>query len=296
MSEQAPTIAEVEGFTPGEEAGATRLGRLRSSRELQIGIALVLAWGVIAIFAPLIAPHTPYAPTGDPLSGPSGSHPFGTDKLGFDVFSRVVYAPRLDLYIATAGTAIAAVIGWAIGVAVGYSRRLWSDGVVRVMDALQVFPLLVLALTFVAAVGKGPLPIIAAIAFVNVPIFARLVRSQVLTLRELRFVEAAIAVGNPTWRVLAKHVLPNTVVPVLVQASISVALAVLITAGLSFLGVGITPPSPEWGWMIANGTQNIVSGQWWISVFPGLAVATLVLGFHLIGDGLTELLQRARRS
>ena len=259
------SISGAEGLGDGEVSEPGLLRRLNA--EFYIGASIVVGWAVVAIFAAQIATHSPFVPAGTPLSGPSGSHFLGTDKLGFDVFSRVVYAPRLDLYIATAGTALALAIGWVLGIVLGYGRGLLVEGAVRVMDALQVFPLIVLALTFIAAVGKGPTAIIAAIAFVNVPIFARLVRSQVLSLREHRFVEAAIAAGNPTWRVLWKHILPNTVVPVLVQASVSIAFAVLITAGLSFLGAGVTPPDPEWGWMISNGTQNIVSGEWWISVF-----------------------------
>lgn len=285
--------------SPEWDVGAAPSGRRRlvsalaGRGALVTGACLVGAWIVIAIFAGQIATHDPRTPAGPPLSAP-GSFVFGTDTLGFDVFSRVVYAPRVDLYLAAGGTLIAVVIGTVLGVAIGMARGFLADAPMRVFDALQAFPLLVLALALVAGVGQNSGSIIAAIAFINVPIFVRIVRSQVLSLRERRFVEAAVADGNPRWRILSRHILPNTMSPVLAQATNSIAFAIVVIAALSFLSVGLKPPTPEWGEMIQGGTQGIQSGQWWMSIFPGAALATLVLGFILLGEGVQNVLKVER--
>jgi peptide/nickel transport system permease protein len=222
---------------------------------------------------------------------PSAQHYFGTDNLGFDVFSRVLYAPRSDLLVACGGTLIAMAIGTVLGVAIGMARGVLSDAPMRLVDALQAFPLLILALTLVSALGQDDVSIIAAIAFINVPIFLRIVRAQVLSLRERRFVEAAIADGSPRWRVLLRHILPNTMGPVIAQTTVSMATAVIVVAALSYLTLGLKPPTPEWGDMIQAGTTALISGQWWMSVFPGVALGSLVCGFMLLGEGLQELFQ-----
>lgn len=259
------------------------------------GAAIVLAWIAVAAAAPLIAPYNPRLPVGPTLHPPGAGYLFGTDNLGFDVFSRVVYAPRADLFLAAGGTLIALVVGTSLGVVIGMARGLWGNAPMRLFDALQAFPLLVLALALVSAVGQNDGAIIIAIAFINVPLFLRIVRSQVLSLRERRFVEAAIADGNPRWRIMVRHILPNTMSPVLAQATNSIAFAVVVIAALSFLSVGLKPPTPEWGGMIQGGVQGIQSGQWWMSIFPGTALATLVLGFILLGEGLQDALNVERR-
>lgn len=292
MSQQAAEIAARE---LGVAEDIDDSGRRPGTVTLFLGVALVAAWALVAAFAPVLAPHDPTVSVNAGLLSPSSEHPFGTDRLGFDVLSRVLYAPRMDLYLAVVGTGIALVLGVLIGVPVGYTRSIWGDLVMRLFDGLQAFPLLILALALVASIGQGSDAIIIALAFINVPIFVRVVRGQVLSLRERRFVEAAVATGNPLHRILLRHILPNTYVPILAQATISVAFAIIVIAALSFLGVGIGPPTPEWGAMIQSGTQNIITGQWWVSVFPGLAVASVVLGFHLIGDGLQHRMSTARR-
>lgn len=292
------TVSSAEMLS-GAEAPAVRrsLGGVLGGRGTLIaGSAIVIAWIIIALAAPLIANHNPRLPVGPSLAPPGGSFIFGTDSLGFDVFSRVVYAPRVDLFLAATGTLIALVLGTALGIAIGMARGLWADAPMRLFDALQAFPLLVLALALVAAVGQNSGSIIAAIAFINVPLFLRIVRSQVLSLRERRFIEAAIADGNPRWRILSRHILPNTMSPVLTQATNSIAFAVVVIAALSFLSVGLKPPTPEWGEMIQQGVQGIQSGQWWMSVFPGAALATLVFGFVLLGEGLQDVLNVERRA
>ena len=268
---------------------------LRLNPELVAGCSLILGWIVIAAFAPLIAPHDPASTSFAALKSPGGANPFGTDRLGHDVFSRVLFAPRTDLYLAVSGTLIALAVGVLIAVPVGYTRRWWGDVVMRLFDGFQAFPVLILALALVQALGQGSGTIIASLAIINVPLFVRVVRGQVLSLREQRFVEAAVAAGNPTRRILFRHILPNATVPILAQATISIAYAILIVAALSFLSVGIKPPTAEWGQMISDGYQSLTTGQWWIAIFPGLAVVTVVLGFHLVGDGLQRAFAIQRR-
>jgi peptide/nickel transport system permease protein len=279
------------------DAPQKRRGRQawRSKPGLVIGGGLVGGWVLITAFAPLLARYSPTQPVGKPLQPPSSQFYFGTDNLGYDVFSRVLYAPRNDLVLACGATLIALAAGWLTGATIGMSRRLWADAVMRFVDAIQAFPLLVLALALVAALGQSRWAIVGSIAFINFPIFLRLVRSQVLSLRELRFIEAAVADGNPRWRVVLRHVLPNTTGPVLAQASVSMATAVIVIAALSYLSLGLKPPTPEWGQMIQAGATYVLSGQWWLVVFPGLAVASLACGLMLLGDGLQGLLQTGRR-
>jgi peptide/nickel transport system permease protein len=290
--EGAPPEHLIESSLEGRRERRSR--HLAGRGALVTGAMIVGAWVVIAIFAGEIANHNPRLPVGPPLAHPGSQFFFGTDTLGFDVFSRVMYAPRVDLYLAVGGTLIAVMVGMVLGVAIGMASGLLADGPMRVFDALQAFPLLILALALVAALGQSSISIIAAIAFINVPIFVRIVRSQVLSLRERRFVEAAVAEGNPRWRILTRHIMPNVTSPVLAQATNSVAFAIVVIAALSFLSIGLKPPTPEWGQMIQGGTQGIQSGQWWMSIFPGSALATLVLGFILLGEGLQNLLKVER--
>jgi peptide/nickel transport system permease protein len=268
----------------------TRFARLGARPALTVGVAILALWILVALAAPLIATHDPRVPVGPPLSSPGGDFLFGTDTLGFDVFSRVVYAPRVDLLVAVGGTALALVIGTALGLAIGMAHGVWADAPMRVFDALQAFPLVVLALALVSAIGQNGRSLVVAIAVVNIPVFLRIVRSRVLSLRGQPFIEAARADGHPQWRIVVRHIVPNATSPVLAQAANSVAIAVVVIAALSFLGVGLKPPTPEWGQMIQAGSQGIQSGQWWMSVFPGGALATLVLGCVLLGEGVQDAL------
>jgi peptide/nickel transport system permease protein len=250
------------------------------------GSCVLGAWIVIAIFAPLLAPYNPNSPQFMSLLAPNSKNVFGTDQLGRDVLSRVLYGSRQDLFLAAVGAGVAMFLGSAIGIAVGYSRRWWSGLTMRFFDGLQAFPLLILALALVEALGPGSTTIIIALAVINVPLYVRIVRSQVLTLRERRFIEAAVAAGNPTYRILYRHILPNTLLPIIVQTTITLAYAVLVVAALSFLAVGVPPPTAEWGGMISTGYSSLLSGQWWLAIFPGAALITVIYAFHAIGDGL----------
>jgi peptide/nickel transport system permease protein len=275
---------------------------LRARPSFALGYAIVVGVIVIAALAPWIVPFDPM--TADPavyLLPPGGRHLLGTDSAGMDIFSRVLYAPRVDLTIAVSGTLVSAVIGGAVGAVVGYyeGQRAWrralSTFVMRSADVLQAFPVFVFAIALVAVFGQSVKSIVIAIAFVNVPIYLRLTRSQVLSIRQLRYVEAAYVAGASDLAILWRHVIPNALAPLVAQLSINIGWSVLLTAGLSFVGAGVVAPTPEWGSMIAMGFQNIVTGQWWPSVFPGIALGLTVFGFALVGASIEVLADPARR-
>ncbi|MGZ5909595.1 MAG: ABC transporter permease [Reyranella sp.] len=292
---------------PGDDAPWRRrlrffLAVLRARPSFALGYAIVVGVIVIAALAPWIVPFDPM--TADPsvyLLPPGGRHLLGTDGAGMDIFSRVLYAPRVDLTIAVTGTLVSAVIGGAIGAVVGYyeGQRAWrralSTFVMRSADVLQAFPVFVFAIALVAVFGQSVKSIVIAIAFVNVPIYLRLTRSQVLSIRQLRYVEAAYVAGASDLAILWRHVIPNALAPLVAQLSINIGWSVLLTAGLSFVGAGVVAPTPEWGSMIAMGFQNIVTGQWWPSVFPGIALGLTVFGFALVGASIEVLADPARR-
>jgi peptide/nickel transport system permease protein len=262
-----------------------------------LGLVIVGVQGVLAGVGPHLAPHDPVlANPARSLQPPDRTFWLGTDENGFDVLSRLLAAPRTDIVIAISATAISLGVGMPLGLFTGYfaGRGGWagalSETLLRLTDMIQVFPVFIFALGLVAALGPRPANVIAAIAFVNVPVFLRLTRAETLSIRQHEFVEAAVALGNPPWRTAVRHVAPNAIPPTLVQASVTVGWAVLLTAGLSFVGAGVRVPTPEWGSMIAIGARNMVTGQWWPSVFPGLALAVAVMGFALVGDGIRAFL------
>jgi peptide/nickel transport system permease protein len=274
--------------------------RLRPS--FAVGYAIVTTVVAIALLAPWLAPFGPmHADPSVYLLPPGGSHVLGTDGTGMDIFSRVLFAPRVDLAIAIVGTLLSATIGGAIGALVGYyeGQRAWrralSTVVMRSADVLQAFPVFVFAIALVAVFGQSVKSIILAIAFVNAPIYLRLMRVQVLSISKLRYVEAAYVAGASDVAILRRHVIPNAIAPLVAQLSVNIGWSVLLTAGLSFVGAGVVAPTPEWGSMIAMGFQNIVTGQWWPSVFPGIALSITVLGFALVGASIEILADPARR-
>lgn len=275
---------------------------MRQQPLLAFGYLLVLAIMLLALLAPLIAPYDPEtADASVVLVSPSSSHVMGTDVSGMDVFSRVIHSGRIDLTIAVLGTLASLLIGSPLGLIAGYfsgTKGVWgwiSEGLMRSADVLQAFPVFVLAIALVAALGQSIRNVIIAIAFVNAPIYLRLLRTQALSVRERRFVEAARVAGNSELRIVFRHILPNAAAPAIVQLSVNMGWAVLLTAGLSFVGAGVRVPTPEWGSMIAVGAQNMITGQWWPALFPGVAIALTVLGFALVGDSLELMLDPVRR-
>jgi peptide/nickel transport system permease protein len=291
-------------IAPPRRAGKAALFLLvlRQHKLFALGYFLVAAIVILALAAPLVAPFDPEeANASITLASPSGSHWLGTDISGMDIFSRIIYSARIDLVIAVLGTFFSILIGGPLGLIAGYfsgARGLWgwiSEIMMRVADVLQAFPVFVLAIALVAALGQSARNVILAIAFVNAPIYLRLLRTQALSLRERRFVDAARVAGNGELRIVFRHILPNAVAPAIIQASVNMGWSVLLTAGLSFVGAGVRVPTPEWGSMIAVGAQNMITGQWWPAVFPGIAIALTVLGFALIGDSLELMLDPVRR-
>lgn len=260
------------------------------------GLVIVAVTLFLTAFGPIVAPYAPEsANAGAILQPPSAAHWFGTDESGFDVFSRVIAAPRVDVTIALMATMISLLIGSIVGLLASYFEGRVGGLVMRSADVVQAFPLFVLAMILVTTSGRNLVSLVSVIAFLNVPIFIRLMRSQVLTLKNRSFVEAARAVGNSEVVIAFRHVMPNALEPGLIQTSVTMGFAILLTAGLSFIGAGVRPPTPEWGAMIATGAQSLPRGDWWPSIFPGIAISVAVFGFATVAEGIREILRGGSR-
>ena len=269
----------------------------RFDSRLIVGLILFGFMVAVAISAPLIARNEPLAiDFGRQFLPPSSEHWFGTAKLGFDIFSRVVYAARYDLLIAVSAVSLSILIGHPIGLIVGYKGG-WLDSItMRGLDIIQAFPAFVLAIGVLSALGEGVFNVILVVGIVGVPTFVRLVRAQVRSLREHAYVEAGRAVGNSRIRIMLRYIAPGTIGTVATQAAISCGWAIMLTAALGFIGLGVPLPEPEWGAMISEGVQEmVVGGRWWISVFPGMAIAITVFSLSLIGESVADLVEPTRR-
>ena len=262
-----------------------------------LAFALFLLIVLAALLEPWIVPYDPLASdTVAKLQPPSLHHLFGTDQLGRDIFSRVVAATQLDFCIAVFSVALVFVMGGLAGVAAGYFSG-WTDRIVgRIADTIMAFPLFVLAMGIVAALGNTVQNIVLATAIINFPLYARVARAEANVRRESGFVEAARLSGNSEWRILTFQILPNVFPILVVQMSLTMGYAILNAAGLSFIGLGVRPPTPEWGIMVAEGAANIISGEWWIAFFPGAALMIAVFCFNLLGDGLRDIVDPRRRT
>ena len=252
---------------------------------------------LVALFGPSIAPHDPLASNaGAALSPPNAQYWFGTDALGRDIFSRVLVATRIDLLIAFGAVLSSFVIGGLLGACAGYFGG-WMDRVVmRGCDMVMSFPLFVLAMGIVAALGNSVFNIVIATAVVNLPFYIRVARTEVNVRRDAPFVEAARLAGNSDARILFVHLIPNALPPMMVQISLNMGWAILNAAGLSFIGLGVSPPQAEWGIMVAEGAAFIISGEWWVALFPGAVLMCAVFTFNLLGDGLRDLIDPRRRT
>jgi peptide/nickel transport system permease protein len=283
-----------ESSTPSQEptsaAGPEFWYLLRKNPVTLFGMVVVALLILIALFAPLLAPYDPYAT--DPLISlqpPSQEHLFGTNIWGQDIFSRILYGARKDLAIAFGAVAVALVIGCLLGAVAGYWEGFFGEAIMRVVELLQAFPAFILAMAIAGALGPSFRNLIIAIAFTNVPIYAHLMRVSILSNKRSQYAMAAIASGNPHWRVLFRHLLPNSLGPIFIQSTLQPGYAILTAAGLSFIGLGVRLPEAEWGLMVATGSSRIISGEWWVSLFPGLFIIIAVMGFNLIGDGLQDI-------
>jgi ABC-type dipeptide/oligopeptide/nickel transport system permease subunit len=253
-----------------------------------VGLAVIGAWAVIAIFAPLIVPYNPLAQQFNILADPSAAHWFGTDELGRDVFSRVLYGARITLPLAVLLIIAAMIIGAVIGGVAGYFGGWVDNALMRLADLVFAFPGIILALAIAAALGPQLRNAVIAVVVVSWPAYARLVRSLVLSARSAQYVVASRLLGSSGLRILFTDIRPNAAGPVLVLAALGIGDAVLLLSGLSFLGLGAQPPTAEWGAMVAEGTQNF--NDWWVGLYPGLAILTVVLAFNFIGDALRDQL------
>jgi len=254
------------------------------------GLAVVVFFVLIALFAPWIAPHDPLGTSWSAVrAAPSASHLFGADELGRDVLSRIIWGARASLLAGVVSVTISLALGVPIGMAAGYLGR-WVDALIsRITDAMLACPFLILAIALAAFLGPSLTNAMIAIGISATPIFIRLTRAQVLAAKSEDYVEAARALGNPHLRIALRHILPNIVAPLIVQATLAIAAAVIAEASLSFLGLGQQPPAPSWGSML-NTARNYVDQAPWMAIWPGLSIFLLVLSFNLLGDGLRDAL------
>jgi ABC-type dipeptide/oligopeptide/nickel transport system permease subunit len=293
MSSQTVASRPLTAIGPTEE-GRQRRGRavlrfLRRNPLALLGLTLFLLWVALSVFAPLVAPYGPLEQhIVDRLQGPSGTYWFGTDQLGRDNFSRVLYGGRLSLPAGLAVVVLAGLIGTALGAVAGFVGGWVDELLMRLTEVFMAFPTIILAMAIAAALGPSLLNAVFAMVVVWWPNYARVVRALVLTVRNNEYVDAARALGAHDARILWRTVLPNCIAPVLVLATLDLGNAILIFAGLSFLGLGPEPSTPEWGRMVADGIQYF--DQWWVAAFPGFAIFTVVIAFNFIGDGLGDSL------
>jgi peptide/nickel transport system permease protein len=292
-----PETAVVEGRLgpPGRERGVRSAARRNPL--LVVGAVLCLAIAVSAVLAPLIAPFP--ADAGDAthpletLEAPSAAHPFGTDQVGRDVLSRVLYGARISPVIALLVLAISCVIGIPLGIAAGYFGGVLDELIMRVTDVFLAFPALLLALAFAAVMQPSITNTVIAIAVTWWPWYTRIVRGQAASVAGRPFVESARAMGIPHRRILLRHVLPNSITPVIVQVSLDVGGVILTASALSFLGLGAQDPTPDWGLMVSQG-QQFFTTHWWLVTFPGAAILLTAVAFNLLGDGLRDVLDPRR--
>ena len=273
-----------------------RLGRALRRPEIAFGGALLGCFLLAALLAPLLSPADPLAQNVvDGLHPPSREYLLGTDKLGRDILSRVLYGARISLLVGVAVVVVAGTIGTLLGVAAGYLGGWVDEAIMRVTDIFFAFPALILAMAIAGALGPSLRNALIAIVAVSWPVYARLMRGQVLALREREWVLAARAIGAGEAAIVLQHILPNTLAPLLVQASFDMGAAIIAVAGLSFIGFGAQPPTPEWGAMVSEG-RNYLATQWWLATVPALAILLVVGAFNLVGDGLRDALDpRLRR-
>lgn len=274
----------------GPQFRKTTLGRLLRYHSAQIGIVLVLLYMTVALFASILAPYSPIEQHArDRLQEPSATYWLGTDEFGRDILSRLMYGATNSLRVALLSVVVACVLGTALGMIAGYTGGLVDNAVMRVMDLFFAFPAILLALSIVAALGPGANNTIMAISVVYTPIFARVARGPVLSIKAMEFVEAAKSMGARHPRILLRHILPNATAPIIVQISLALSWAMLTEAGLSFLGLGTIPPAPSWGSMLSE-SRKLLEIAPWMAISPGMAIMFGVLGFNLLGDGLRDAL------
>lgn len=297
MNTAAPTSLGTSPSKAVTPKPRTFFRLLLRNRLAAIGLAFIIMWTVIAAVAPWIAPYDPYATdTSVKLTAPTSEHWFGTDNYGRDILSRVLYGARISIWTGLIAVSISFLIGVPLGGIAAYYGGRTGTIIMRIMDVLLAFPSLVLSMAIAASMGNGLTGAMIAVGIVGIPEFARLMYGQTVSLREKEYVEASRAIGVKDRTILFQHILPNALAPLLVQATLGMGFAILTASSLSFLGLGVKPPIAEWGAMISEGREYIISGQWWLVTFPGLSIATSILGFNLLGDGFRDVLDPRLRS
>jgi peptide/nickel transport system permease protein len=293
------------------DSGATYVAKPAPSFLFRLGAALVVLSLVLMVIGPWIAPYDPNRPTFEISEPPpaladipgllwkiiTGAprepiHWFGTDSTGLDVFSRVIAAPRTDVAIAVGANLASLIVGSLLGLLAGFARPWIGGSVMRISDLIQAFPVFITGMILVTLAGRSNMTIVLTLAFLYTPIYVRLTRAEVLSQRNRGFVDAARVLGKPEGFIALRHVLPNALAPSLIQASVTIGFAILMTAGLSFVGAGVRPPTPEWGLMIAASANELIQGEWWSSLFPGLAISLTVFGYAAFGNGLERIYDR----
>lgn len=297
MAEQTGVMVRGAALARARRSGGrSPLQRFLRNRAAAIGGAIVLLMIAASVAAPVIAPHDPVAQNlMVTLQGPSRTYPFGTDNLGRDILSRVLYGGRITLPIAFLGVLMALVVGVPTGLLAGYRRGVVDALIMRLTDILLAFPSMLLAIAIMSALGVRLITVSIAIAVFSTPIYNRVVRAEVLRLREREFVLAARCLGARDRRILFKHILPNAMSPIIIQSTLNAALAIITVSALSFIGLGAQPPLAEWGVMLAEG-RGFMQVAWHVTTFPGLAIFLVVLGFNLLGDGLRDAYDPQSRS
>ena len=283
----SPTLsAPSQSASPGRRA----LRKLLQRKPAVAGLVIVVAFIMLALFAPWIAPHDPVATSwGAIRKAPSVAHWFGTDEIGRDVLSRVIWGTRASLLAGVVSVSISLLLGVPIGLIAGFVGGVVDGFISRVTDAFLACPFLILAIALAAFLGPSLTNAMIAIGISATPIFVRLTRAQVINVKVEDYVEAARALGNPPWRIAIRHVLPNVTAPLIVQATLAIAAAVIAEASLSFLGLGQQPPQPSWGSML-NTAKNYIDNAPWMAIWPGVSIFLLVLSFNVVGDGLRDAL------
>jgi len=262
--------------------------RFLRNRMAVFGLCVIIVLIISAIFAPFIAPyHYDDQDVSRALQGPSGAHWFGTDKFGRDIFSRVVWGSRISLQVGLIAVALALVVGGSLGALAGYSGGVVDNVIMRFMDVLLAVPGMLLAIAIAASLGPGLRNMMIAIGIGNVPGYARIMRASVMTVKENEFIEAATAIGASNWRIVTRHILPNAMAPLIVQSTLGVASSITSCATLSFLGLGIQPPTPEWGAMLSAARQYL-RGYAYMAAFPGLFIMITVYALNVLGDGIRD--------
>ena len=294
--ESEPSVGFGQTVPRGHSLGRSLLKLMRRELIATVFTLFLLTVIVLGVAAPLIAPHEPNELVGPRLLGPSSEFPLGTDELGRDVFSRVLYGARVSLIVGFAAVVLTMVVGGVLGIVSGFFFG-WVDNLIqRVMDALMAFPALILAIALVAALGRSTSNVVLAISIVMIPVTVRIVRSAVLVEMTQAYIEAARVVGANRTRIMARHLLPNVLVPIVIVGSSSLGIAILTEAALSFLGLGVQPPTPSWGNMINASSRLFLFKAPWVAIFPGLAITAVVTAFNFIGDAIRDEMDPRLRS